>query len=275
MYSDRLMTLARMVEQDPRHGYALLEHAVAEGAVRLLDRGAGTGGRLPLSIPRRIVQYWHSEDWPEDVRRAILKVRAFNPAMSCLVFHEQAARAFIAEHFGQSLAALFDCCFHHTMKSDLFRLCYLHVHGGIYVDVDIDCYGPMDSIFGNDDFGCFLFHSEGTPWCIDNDFIVTEPGNGIILAMIQAQERNLARYRDKRQFRDIWKETGPGVATETIMSLLARSVLTGRASLINGFLTAPAASRGVSFCHDELQYKATAEGNWRKAVLPRTARWSR
>ena len=66
----------------------------------------------------------------------------------------------------------------------LFRLCYLYIHGGIYVDVDISCHGPLEKIPGNNDFRCFFLYAEGRPWCIENGFIVAEPGNGIIALRI-------------------------------------------------------------------------------------------
>jgi inositol phosphorylceramide mannosyltransferase catalytic subunit len=119
------------------------------------------------------------------------------------------------------------------------------------------------------DFRCFLFYAEGKPWCIENGFIAVEPGNGLIAGMIRNLERNLVQYRDKRRFRGIWADTGPGLATETIMSALARYILTGEdASLVEGFLTSRNDLCAISYRHDELQYMQTAEGNWRKARLP-------
>lgn len=271
MYSEHVLNLARLTEQDPTHAHALLEHAVAEGAVRLAGRGGGIQGMsgLPANIPPRIVQYWHAEDPPQDVRQAIDKVQACNPAMACSVFHEADARAFIAAHFGNDMQALFDFCFHHTMKSDLFRLCYLYVHGGIYVDVDIHCHAPLTNMVAGNAFRCFLVYAEGAPWCIENGLIVAEPGNGVILAMIHKLASNLVRYRDAGQFRGIWTETGPGVATEAVMGLFARFILTGEGeSLIDGFLAARNDLCWISYWHDELAYKETADGNWRKACAP-------
>jgi len=271
LYSEPLLAIARMAEYDLRYRYELLERDVTEGAVRLLNRGAGTPGEpgLPANIPRQIVQYWHSEEWPEDVQQAIAKVQECNRDMVCTVFHEQAAREFVRAHFGDGMRSLFDFCFHHTMKSDLFRLCYLYVHGGIYVDVDISCHGPLAKILGNNDFRCFFMYAEGKPWCIENGFVVAEPANGIIAAMIRNLERNLVQYRDKQRFRGIWADTGPGLATETIMGLLARHMLTGEgASLIDGFLTSRHDLCAISYHHAELEYKQTSEGNWRRARPP-------
>jgi hypothetical protein len=272
--SENLMRIARLVEQDPAHTYALLQHAVVGGAIKLHDKekaGQGTPG-LPANIPHRIMQYWHAERPPDEVRQAILNVQTCNPEAACSVLHEETARDFIAAHFGAGMRSLFDFCFHHTMKSDLVRLCYLYVHGGIYVDVDIRCHAPLANILANSNFRCFLFHAVGQPWCIENGFIAAEPENPLIAAMIRRLAHNLLLYRDRKRFRGIWADTGPGVATETIIGMFARYLLTGEgADMIDGFLTARNDLCAVSYCHDELQYKRTAEGNWRLAIPPETA----
>jgi mannosyltransferase OCH1-like enzyme len=156
--SENLLTLARLVAQDRIHAYALLEHAVTEGAVQVHDKEKAGGGTqdFPINIPNRIMQYWHDERPPEDVQRAILAVQASNPNAACTVLHEQTARDFIAAHFGAAMRSLFDFCFHHTMKSDFARLCHLYVHGGIYVDVDVRCHAPLANILANGRFRCFL-----------------------------------------------------------------------------------------------------------------------
>jgi hypothetical protein len=271
LYSENLLAIARAAENDRRHAYALLERAVAEGAIRLIDHGvSGQNAQgLPSNVPRQIVQYWHAEKRPEDVQEAILKVQECNLDMACTVFHEESAREFVAGHFGEDMRSLFDFCFHHAMKSDLFRLCYLHVHGGIYIDVDVNCHGPLENILVASDFGCFLFYAEGKPWCVENGFIVSEPANGLIAAMIGNLERNLVQFRDKQRFRGIWAESGPGLATETMMGLLARYILHGEgAALVGGFLMSRNDRSAISYVHDELEYKRTAEGNWRKARPP-------
>jgi inositol phosphorylceramide mannosyltransferase catalytic subunit len=192
--------------------------------------------------------------------------------MACAVFHEDMARQFIEAHFGKKARSLFDLCFHHTMKADLFRLCYLYIHGGVYVDVDIDCHGPFTNILLGNSFRCFLFYAEGNPWCIENGFIAAEPRNGLIEAIIQITAYNLVQYRDRGVFSDIWTSTGPGVATRAVMLHLANFVLTGVGfARLNGLLMSRNDSHAFSYGHAELQYKKTAEGNWRKAHPPKAS----
>lgn len=155
------------------------------------------------------------------------------------------------------------------MKADLFRLCYLYIHGGVYVDVDIDCHNSFTNIPLGDSFKCFLFYAEGNPWCIENGFIVSEPRNGLIQTMIQITEYNLVQYRDRSVFHDIWTTTGPGVATRAVMLHLAHYVLTGVGpARLDGLLMSRNDSHAISYGHAELEYKKTAEGNWRKAHPP-------
>jgi mannosyltransferase OCH1-like enzyme len=271
VYSQALRAVAHHSQADPRHCFDLLRIAVQEGAVRLVDRSNLEDGarHWAANVPPQIVQYWHAEHPPPDVQRAIVKVREHNPGMACTLFHEPAAREFVGAHFGAGVRALFDLCFHHTMKSDLFRLCYLYVHGGIYVDVDIDCHAPFQTMLANQSYRCFLFYAEGQPWCIENGFIAAEPADRLIFAMLTRLEHNLVQYRDRQRFRGIWAETGPGAATEAIMGLLAQHFARSDGnSLIDDLLLSRNDLCAVSYFHDELQYKTTAEGNWRKAARP-------
>ncbi len=50
---------------------------------------------------------------------------------------------FLTEHFGESVADLFRTIPKGMYKADLWRLCKLYIHGGIYADVDLVPHEPM------------------------------------------------------------------------------------------------------------------------------------
>ena len=94
--------------------------------------------------PRRIIQFWNDLDLlPKDVEGCIdswrkLKTKGFE----ILLFDEQQARTFIAQRLGHQYELAYDLCYHPAMQSDYFRLCYILVEGGMYVDAD-DVYQGM------------------------------------------------------------------------------------------------------------------------------------
>lgn len=122
-------------------------------------------GKAHHEIPKVIVQFWHNiAEIPTDVQECIdswesLGSRGFKRVL----FDESSARNFILKEMGDSNVSVFERCHHPAMKCDYFRLCYLLVHGGFYVDADEVYQGlDVDHLF-----------QDGTlkiqPLCYDNE----------------------------------------------------------------------------------------------------------
>jgi len=90
------------------------------------------------TIPKVIVQYWHSlVDLPKDVHDCIeswklLKEKGF----SFLLFDDLQAKNFIENNFERKYLDAYLKCHHPAMRCDYFRLCYLYIKGGLYIDCD-------------------------------------------------------------------------------------------------------------------------------------------
>jgi len=91
--------------------------------------------------PRTIVQFWHNlRQLPEDVEECIASwARWEEKGIRHQLFDECSAKAFISRSLGNRHERAFDNCYHPAMQADYFRLCYLHVEGGLYVDADDVC----------------------------------------------------------------------------------------------------------------------------------------
>jgi hypothetical protein len=99
---------------------------------------------LAKALPKRIVQFWHDLGrLPEDVGECIDTWRRTQEhGVERLLFDKDTARAFIARALGPRHERAYDKCYHPAMQSDYFRLCYILVEGGCYVDVDDVYDGP-------------------------------------------------------------------------------------------------------------------------------------
>jgi len=89
------------------------------------------------------VQYWHDlGELPGDIEECIASWTHWrtNDFTHCL-FDERSAKAFIAGSLDARHERAFDRCYHPAMQADYFRLCYLSVEGGFYVDADDVCLG--------------------------------------------------------------------------------------------------------------------------------------
>ena len=92
----------------------------------------------PSTIPRRIVQYWDDpKHVPDDVLDCMRSWRSLErDGFSLSLFNDISGRLFIEEHFGSLYCEGFDKCYHPAMRCDYFRLCYIYLEGGFYVDAD-------------------------------------------------------------------------------------------------------------------------------------------
>lgn len=88
--------------------------------------------------PRKIVQFWDNLDkLPKDVEECIETWRKVEKqGIERLLFDNQHARDFIYQKLGLRHLKAYDKCYHPAMQSDYFRLCYIFVEGGCYIDVD-------------------------------------------------------------------------------------------------------------------------------------------
>lgn len=96
-------------------------------------------------IPKKIIQFWDNLDQlPNDVADCIkswdqLELSGFER----LLFDSKKAGEFIKEKLGSKYKKAYDKCYHPAMQSDYFRLCYIFIEGGCYVDAD-DVYNGVD-----------------------------------------------------------------------------------------------------------------------------------
>ena len=113
---------------------------------RLVQRSVGP---LPITAqyvqrtPKIIVQFWHNvRQLPRDVEECIASwIRWTSSGFAHRLFDEGSAKAFIGASLDARHEQAFERCYHPAMQADYFRLCYLLVEGGCYVDADDVCVG--------------------------------------------------------------------------------------------------------------------------------------
>lgn len=85
---------------------------------------------------------------------------------------------FLKTHFNDYVADLFNKIPLGMFKADLWRLCKLYVHGGVYADVDLVPYINIDELDKSITFySCLSIDSN----CIFQAFMVSKPKNPLIL----------------------------------------------------------------------------------------------
>lgn len=94
--------------------------------------------------PRTIVQFWNDlNQLPGDVRECIESWRNLDEqGFEVLLFDDGRARDFITRRLGPRYEKAYDRCYHPAMQSDYFRLCFILLEGGCYLDADDVYHGP-------------------------------------------------------------------------------------------------------------------------------------
>src|SRR5260370_8423275 len=95
------------------------------------------------STPRTIVQFWHDlGQLPPDVEECVRSWTVWETSgFEHRLFDERTAGASISSSLSARHKRAFERCYHPAMQADYFRLCYVLVEGGIYVDADDVCVG--------------------------------------------------------------------------------------------------------------------------------------
>ncbi|MGU3437209.1 glycosyltransferase [Actinomycetes bacterium M1A6_2h] len=201
-------------------------------------------------VPRVLVQYWDEREVPDDVTKCLaswgsLESRGFTR----LLFDRHRGRNFILHAHGDEHAAAFDAAPHPAARSDYFRLCYLAVQGGWYVDADDQfqdadigsllsprglrvqalCYDidagntidPRAALQGSDTRNVIHY--------VNNNPIITRPGHPIITEALRIATATLNQYtRTPDTHFDIQATAGPGLLTLTIAKYGLSSPLTSK-----------------------------------------------
>lgn len=111
------------------------------GLVQGSDGQPSINDLFQQGTPRTIVQFWHNlQELPEDIKECIA---TWNRWTTCGFKHHlydvQSAKEFICASLGVRYERAFERCYHPAMQADYFRLCYILVKGGFYVDADDVC----------------------------------------------------------------------------------------------------------------------------------------
>ena len=141
-----------MHEGDPTDESHRARSSFVRGLVQRSIGSAVASCECARKPPARIVQFWDNLDrLPGDVGECIKTWReAEKHGVETVLFDKHQARKFIHRRLGPLYKVAYDKCYHPAMQSDYFRLCYIFVEGGCYIDAD-DVYegAPIQHLFSD------------------------------------------------------------------------------------------------------------------------------
>ena len=90
-------------------------------------------------IPLKIFQTWHTKDLPVHMNNRVEHLKKTNPRFEHYLYDDNDCREFIKSHFTIEVLNAYDRLIPGAYKADLWRLCVLYIHGGIYMDIKLKC----------------------------------------------------------------------------------------------------------------------------------------
>lgn len=90
-------------------------------------------------IPLNIFQTWGTKDLPPKMKENVEELKRQNPEFTYYLYDDNDCREFIKTHFEPNVLAAYDTLIPGAFKADLWRLCVLYIHGGIYMDIKLRC----------------------------------------------------------------------------------------------------------------------------------------
>jgi mannosyltransferase OCH1-like enzyme len=179
-------------------------------------------------IPRVILQFWDQPQPPEDIAGFIEEWRGV-AGFEHRLFDLKMATDFIDAHYGDKERAAFAYCHHPAMRCDFFRLCYLALHGGVYIDADARPKGrPLTEMLAVE-AGLLLDHhctgdkrmiseqelraddgrTSGWRHYFNNNPIAVRPGHTVIARALERATREILACKARDERCNIHWVTGP------------------------------------------------------------------
>lgn len=202
--------------------------------------------------PSRLMQFWDIAP-PADVV-AEMKTWEELGNDAYIRFDADDAIRFFALNIGRVEADLLAACPHPAVQSDYFRLGWLMVQGGVYVDADARMRRGFPALYPRLGGKTLLwFRTRSAEMCVINGFIAAPPGAAFVEHAFKLACRRLA----SGEARHVFDYAGPTLLTQAALRLFERDRLGDVATLSDRFVTTQVMSQV------DASYKRDTR-NWRR-----------
>jgi mannosyltransferase OCH1-like enzyme len=134
-------------------------------------------------IPKKIIQTSKSNKLTNLLHyNAIMTFIEKNPEYEYVFFDDNDSRNFISKHFSKYVIQAYDIVNAGAFKADLFRYCYLYIHGGCYFDCKYILYHSLYEKINNND--TIILCKDDIPNALMNSNMMMTLGINRILDMI-------------------------------------------------------------------------------------------
>jgi len=153
-------------------------------------------------IPLHIWQTYPTKILPPRIAYCVEELKKKHPTFDHHLFDDEDCRQFIRNYYPKEVLVAYDALIPGAYKADLWRLCVLYIHGGIYMDIKLEFVGDA-SLYRFLDKEYFVNDGEKS---IYNAFMVLKKHNPMMKACIIRIVNNVAT---QTMGDTPWDPTGP------------------------------------------------------------------
>jgi mannosyltransferase OCH1-like enzyme len=168
-----------------------------------------------MIIPKIIHQTWKNEDIPEYLRNLVSSWKELHPGWRYILWTDEMNIDFIKKYFPDFLDQYNNYDFQ-IQKVDAVRYFILYQFGGVFIDLDFECYRNVETLLCNTDCALGMESSEqcslhGKELIISNAFMASIPKAGFMKILCEELNKPILQYNNKND--TILESTGPFMVT--------------------------------------------------------------
>lgn len=204
-------------------------------------------------IPKNIVQTNYSNLVLSGMNSAIKTIQRLNPEYNYYYFDNDQSSKFIKDNFSSDIFEAYQTLVPGAYKADLFRVCFLLINGGVYLDTGFVGILPLRELLTSDDeFVCpedNKWSESGIPH-IHNAFLASIPNHPILREALKAMINNI---NNKFYGESTLEITGPIAIGKVFSKYLNVKIVTGNTQYGEGIRT-------IQFLRDDNKNKRITNG---------------
>ena len=159
-----------------------------------------------VTIPKIIMQTWKNSNVPLHWQASQSSIRRIMPDWKYVLMTDADNREFVRRYFPDFLP-YYDGFEYPIQRADAVRYCFLAIHGGIYMDLDIELLKPLDALFtSNNDV--YLVASGNLGSSITNSFMASKPGAKLWYDVIEEMKKPVPWWAVGKHWK-VMTSTGP------------------------------------------------------------------
>lgn len=181
-----------------------------------------------MSVPKIVMQTWKTYDIPEYWLPSQSSIQTKMSEWDYHLMSDDDNRAFVQKHFPDFLPT-YDSFPYPIQRVDAVRYMWLYVHGGLYLDLDIEVLKDLTPLFGTDEKDMLYFVK--SPNCnliskpVTNAFMASTPKHPFWLEILEEMKKPCPCYVQAEYHYYILYSTGPMVVTRVLERLKPNHII--------------------------------------------------